>query len=250
MGGLTTCYTLRVPNDAPVWQPVTQGGALFSRIVEQVERLIEARRLEPGDRLPPERELAQLLNVSRPSLREALKALEARGRVRIRHGVGVWIQAGDPGVRLIGMQQIGLRELFSMREVLEVPAAAWAAGAATPDAGARLLTMVDAMDGLVDIEELGGMDVEFHTRITELAGNRFLQQTLGVLHEMLREGMKTTLAIPGRRQRANTEHRRIAEAIAVADIPAARRAMRTHIRSAQSAALRRLADEPAPTPNA
>lgn len=226
-----------------MWQPVTQGGTLFSRIVAQVEGLIEARRLEPGDRLPPERELAQLLNVSRPSLREALKTLEARGRVRIRHGVGVWVQPGDPGLRLVGAQQMGLRELFAMREVLEVPAAAWAADTATPDGGERLVRLVNAMERLRDIEELGGADVEFHTLIAELAGNRFLQQTVGVLHEMLRESMRTTLTIPGRRQRSHVEHRRIAGAIAASDAVAARRAMRGHIRSAQNAALRRLADE-------
>src|SRR5581483_6773716 len=97
---------------SPVWQQVRESGTLYARIVGDIERLIEERGLQPGDRLPSERELARLLGVSRPSLREAIKMLEAVGRVRVHHGTGCWIERPDPLRRLAGDRQVTLRELF------------------------------------------------------------------------------------------------------------------------------------------
>lgn len=68
---------------------------LSSRIAEQIQALIAKRRLREGDRLPPEAELALLLRVSRPSLREALKTLAALGLLEIRHGQGTYVTSGD-----------------------------------------------------------------------------------------------------------------------------------------------------------
>jgi GntR family transcriptional repressor for pyruvate dehydrogenase complex len=214
-------------------------GALHSRI----EQLIEERGLEPGQRLPSERELARILGVSRPSLREAMQTLQTTGRIRVRHGSGVWVSAPDAMHRLAQARAVGLRELFAMREVLEVPAAGWAVAAGDDPAAARLHQILDSMERTADIDELRRLDIEFHLSIAEMAGNRFLAQTMGVLHEMLRNGMETTLTIPGRLQRSRREHRRIADAILARDSRAAQRAMRAHIASAQRAGLARFVRE-------
>lgn len=212
-------------------------------IAERIEQLIVDRGLQPGDRLPPERALAEELGVSRPSLREAIKTLEAVGRVRIRHGTGVWIQAPDEMRRLQASRDVGLVELFAMREVLEVPAAGWAA-AARSDAGVeRLARLVADMELIDHIDDLRRHDIEFHLSVAEMAGNRFLVRTMGVLHAMLLQGMETTLKIPGRLERSRVEHRRIVAAIKAGDATAAERAMRAHIRAAQRAAAARLAGE-------
>lgn len=230
----------------PVAQPSPGGRTRYLRIVDRVEQLIEERNLQPGDRLPPERELAQLLGVSRPSLREGIKTLQATGRVTVRHGTGVWIEPPDAMRALAEPREIGLLELFAMREVLEVPAAGWAAEAGNAEFAARLRQVLASMEQLSDIEEIRRLDIEFHLAIAETAGNRFLLRTMGVLHEMLRKGMETTLKIPGRLQRSRHEHRRIADAIATGDAAAARRAMRSHIANAQKAALARIASEQPP----
>ena len=98
---------------------------------EQIERFVAGNGLAPGDRLPGERELCELLGVSRASVREALRSLETRGLVRVRHGKGVFVAAPDEGERALQrfsrLREVGLEELFAMREVLEVPAAGWAA---------------------------------------------------------------------------------------------------------------------------
>ena len=229
-----------------VWRSLREQGALSARIAAEIERVIEERRLQPGDRLPPERDLAQLLGVSRPSVREAVRGLEAQGRLQVRHGLGVWILPAEtvPG---LGRHPVGLRELFAMREVLEVPAAGWAAERARPEDVAPIRALLEELEAVgaapphdLDWEALRRLDISFHLAIATLAGNRFLRQVMGVLHDMMAEGMETTLSIPGRLAGSRAEHRRILEAIAAGDAAAARAGMRRHIRNAQAAGLRRV----------
>ena len=74
-----------------MWQEIGQTGSVSDRIEKQVLALITAEDLKPGERLPSERDLAALLKVSRPSVREAVKSLEAQGRLHVRHGQGVFV---------------------------------------------------------------------------------------------------------------------------------------------------------------
>lgn len=234
------------------WRPVHQGGHLYEHIVAQIRQLIEDHELKPGDRLPPERDLAQLLGVSRASVREAVKTLEARGHLEVRHGRGVSVRAPELvqdalRAELIG-REVGLRELFAMREVLEVPAAGWAAAAAGPERVAELeAALVDlaqqAEKPNPDFAVLRNLDAGFHLHIARIAGNRFLVRTMGVLHDMLNAGMETTLVVPGRLKRSAHDHRRIVTAIAEGNAETARRAMRAHIRGAEAAALHRLGNQ-------
>jgi GntR family transcriptional repressor for pyruvate dehydrogenase complex len=74
-----------------MWEPIGHGGSLSDRIERQIIDLVGTEALTPGDRLPSERDLAALLGVSRPSVREAVKSLEAQGWVHVRHGQGVFV---------------------------------------------------------------------------------------------------------------------------------------------------------------
>ena len=101
-----------------------------ARIATQLVELIDLQKLSPGDRLPPERQLADLLEVSRPSLREALHILQAQGLVQIKHGQGTFVQEPIVAQELRASMMAtthGLNELFDARQVLEVPASKWAA---------------------------------------------------------------------------------------------------------------------------
>ena len=120
-----------------LWSPIKESGSLTDKIVARIDELIASEDLQEGQRLPSERDMARLLGVSRPALREAVRVLEARGRVAVRHGQGVFVGAGDIGTiktRLANME-VSLAELFAMRQVLEVPAAEWAASVATTRIG-------------------------------------------------------------------------------------------------------------------
>lgn len=239
----------RGPTGNGIWQPVTEQGSLADRIVSQVEKLIADERLRPGDRLPSERDMAVLLQVSRPSLREAVRILQARGRLLVRHGQGVFVREARVERELrraLLATEVSAGELFAMREVLEVPAAAWAARQITDAQLAGLRRTLDRMGSMIgsrralDFDTLAALDVDFHMGIIAAAGNRFLRQTSGVLHEMLLSGMETTLSIPGRPESSRRDHGQIYAALTAHDPSAARRASRAHIRAAHAAAVGRI----------
>lgn len=242
------------PADVPAavsWRWMGSSEPLFSRVAGQVERFIAGNGLSPGDRLPGERELCELLGVSRTSVREALRSLQTRGVVVVRHGKGVFV--AEPGEddsalrRLAVIREIGMDELFAMREVLEVPAAGWAAAAATEEQLEILEQTFEELEQAVlgrrPSRELQELDARLHMLIAEYAGNRFLTMTQSALQEMLARSMETTLAIPGRPARSLREHAEIVHALAARDSVRARAAARRHIRSARRSAIRRMSQD-------
>ena len=122
-----------------------------ARIADQLLELIEVSKLNPGDRLPSERQLSELLDVSRPSLREALHILQAKGLVAIRHGQGTFVE--EPLVvqelrASVMSREHDLNELYDAREILEVPAAKKAAEKATKEDLRTLRATLNQMDAI------------------------------------------------------------------------------------------------------
>lgn len=237
-----------VPPAALGWRWMGSGEPLFQRVAAQIEQFVAGNGLAPGDRLPGERELCDLLGVSRASVREALRSLQTRGIVQVHHGKGVFVAApGDAELalhHLSRLHDVGLDELFAMREVLEVPAAGWAATAATDEQLTDLVRTYEALERAVGATsapaELQAIDAHLHLQITEYASNRFLTMTQEILQEMLARSMDTTLSISGRPARSVREHADIVQALMARDPARARSAARRHIRSAHRAAQRRL----------
>ena len=233
------------------WRWMGSTEPLFLRVAEQIERFVAGNGLAPGDRLPGERELCELLGVSRASVREALRSLETRGLVRVRHGKGVFVAAPDEGERALQrfsrLREVGLEELFAMREVLEVPAAGWAATEASAEQLASLIATFEqheqAVRSQAGPEQLRVVDARLHLQIAEYANNRFLTMTQSLLQEMLGRSMDTTLSVAGRPARSVREHAEIVNALVGRDATRARAAARRHIRSARRVALRRVAEE-------
>jgi GntR family transcriptional regulator, transcriptional repressor for pyruvate dehydrogenase complex len=192
-----------------------------ARIATQLLDIIELQKLAPGDRLPPERQLAELLEVSRPSLREALHILQAQGLVQIKHGQGTFVQEPIVAQELRASMMTkthGLNELFDAREVLEVPAAKWAAEKATKEDIRLLRATLNQIDNVtaihpIDYDQLQLLDAKFHLTIVGIAGNRFINQTLNVLQDVMRMSMQTTLRLPGRSDISRSEHSDILAAI-------------------------------------
>jgi len=216
-----------------------------ARIATQLMDLIELRKLSPGDKLPPERQLADLLAVSRPSLREALHILQAQGLVQIKHGQGTYVQEPIVAQELRASMMSkthGLNELFDAREVLEVPASKWAAEKATKEDIRLLRTTLNQIDTVtasqpIDFDQLQLLDAKFHLTIVGVAGNRFINQTLNVLQDVMRMSMETTLRLPGRSDISRSEHGAILTAIENGDGELASKLTLNHINGARRTAL-------------
>jgi GntR family transcriptional repressor for pyruvate dehydrogenase complex len=233
-----------------LWEPIREPGSLAERISQQIEEMIAAEQLRPGDRLPAERDLAGLLGVSRPSVREAVRSLAAQGRLSVHHGRGVFVE--EPSRqrlrRELFRQTTDIDELFAMREVLEVPAAGWAAERATSAEINAIRTAFDALNRAVeqrpvDWPELQRLDAMFHEAVVLAAGNRFMDRIVGVLNEIMLAGMETTLRLPGRLEKSARDHAKLLAAVVDGDSAAARSAVRKHVHGALEAA-RKSFDEP------
>ena len=216
-----------------------------SRIATQLVELIELQKLLPGDKLPPERQLAELLEVSRPSLREALHILQAQGVVQIKHGQGTFVQEPVVAQELrasVMTKTHGLNELFDAREVLEVPAAKWAAEKATKEDIRLLRATLNQIDTItsikpIDFDQLQALDAKFHLSIVGIAGNPFINQTLNVLQDVMRMSMETTLRFPGRSEISRNQHSEILAAIERGNGELASRLTLQHISGARATAL-------------
>jgi GntR family transcriptional repressor for pyruvate dehydrogenase complex len=223
---------------------------LSSRIVDQIRDLIARHRLKEGDRLPPEAELARLLGVSRPSLREALKTLAAVGLLEIRHGQGTFVTSGNVDRALDRASSSWFeghgtgRHLMEMRQLLEPPAASWAAERATPEERAALTEVVSRMQAVRPddphlVEMLERLDTELHHRIAEATHNPLLVRVMQSLLDLLSESRKRSLRIPGQGLKSVKFHAAIARAIARRDARGAGRAMREHLEDVLRAVTRR-----------
>jgi GntR family transcriptional repressor for pyruvate dehydrogenase complex len=216
-----------------------------ARIATQLMDLIELQKLNPGDKLPPERQLADLLEVSRPSLREALHILPAQGLVQLKHGQGTYVQEPIVALELRASMMSkthGLNELFDAREVLEVPASKWAAEKATKEDIRLLRATLNQIDTVtatepIDFVQLQSLDAKFHLTIVGIAGNRFINQTLNVLQDVMKMSMETTLRLPGRSDISRNEHNEILIAIENGNGELASKLTLQHITGARATAL-------------
>ena len=211
---------------------------LYRQIADQITALIEKGEYGPGQRLPPERDLAKQLGVSRPSVREALIALEVEGYVDVRVGSGVYVAGPRPGAAAADLPaDSGPFELIKARSLVEAECAALAARAATR---AQVRAMEEALDEMAAEARRGDMplssDRAFHLRIAEASGNSALalvvktlwDQRTGPLFLRLEHHFDT----PALWSVAIREHREIVAAIARHDASAARGAMRRHMNQA------------------
>ncbi|WP_332778018.1 FadR/GntR family transcriptional regulator [Polaromonas sp.] len=209
---------------------------LYRQIAEQLRSLISKGEFAPGARLPAERDLAKQLGVSRPSVREALIALEVEGWVEVRTGSGVYVL--DRSTRTNGPQiaptEWGPLELIRARRAVEGEIAAMAAVQARRKDIDAMRKAIDAMksDAHRGVLPLEG-DRAFHTAIVEASGNVVLVETVQRFWDSRRGPLFTRLGgyfeTMKSWQSAIAEHEAIYEAICAHDGPAARAAMHAHM---------------------
>lgn len=215
---------------------------LYRQIADQLRQLIERREYPVGGRLPPERELAEKLGVSRPSVREALIALEVEGRVRIRMGSGVYVVDRPVDmptlIATLGEAPEGPFEVLKARELVESAVCAEAGDAASPADVAALDGILLAMErpGLSG-DELVALDRSFHVAIASILDNAVLSRFVGLLFDQRINPYFRQLASYFENaeswRAAVAEHLAIRDAIAAGEGEAARAAMRCHLQRSQ-----------------
>jgi len=209
---------------------------VYEEVARQIERLI-LTKLRPGDKLPAERELAEMLGVSRSSIRDAMRSLELVGLVEPRQGAGTVVREISPDILVTPLSNIlahkrqMVGELLDFRKMLEPPLAARAATHASPEKVAEMDEILRRQDeklsrGELAIEE----DNQFHDAIARASGNSVVLKVLDILMDLLRETRALSLQRKGRPQKSIAGHRRILAAIRRRDPGAAETAMRQHIR--------------------
>jgi DNA-binding FadR family transcriptional regulator len=207
-------------------------------VADQIRTVIEASRFSPGTRLPPERELALQLGVSRPSLREALIALEIEGIVETRMGSGVYVCTPPAAPAALERPMLGESpsELMQARSMLESAAIALAAARATRQGLDRVRTCLDAMRN--DIRRGHSpleADRRFHVTIVELTGNTLLVRLVGELFDGRHGAISSRMSLRAENARswqtAFEEHEAIFRALELRDPQEAAAAMCGHLRA-------------------
>ncbi|MGO9520413.1 MAG: FadR/GntR family transcriptional regulator [Candidatus Korobacteraceae bacterium] len=216
---------------------------VYEGVAKQIERLI-LKKLRPGDKLPSERELAEMLAVSRSSIRDAIRSLELMGMVEPRQGTGTIVReiSSDSLVNPLAnarkRKEELIGELLDFRKMLEPPLAARAATRVSAEEISEMEEILERQE-----EKLRGgdstiaEDSEFHYAIALASGNSVVLKVLDTLMDLLRDSRERSLQAEGRPQKSLAGHRRILAAIKRHDAEAAKVAMRRHIKDVEEIVL-------------
>ena len=216
---------------------------LYEQVAQQILGWVRESGLQAGDRLPPERELASRLGVSRATISQALVAMEVIGVVAVRHGDGaVLVDASGASkvVEALRRHAQQLPDIIEAREALESKLAGLAAARRTDEDLARIDEALAEMARDIDA---GGRGVEgdelFHAAVTTAGHSALLQRLMAEISDLVKETRIESLSQPGRPSESLEGHRRIAEAIRAGDPAAAATAMSDHVERVSDVALLR-----------
>ncbi len=210
--------------------------ALSEDIVQRLLTLIRERELHPGEKLPPERELASLMGVSRPSLREALRALSIMNVLEIRQGDGAYVSSLEPNLLMAHLDFVfaltdsTFLELFEARKVLEPGIAAMAATRINADELERMEACHrQSLDQIDDHAEFVAADIALHDLIAQAAKNSILERFMAGIRQLGQVSRQRTVERPGVPRQSVQDHRAIIDALHKRDPQAASQAMLHHL---------------------
>ena len=208
---------------------------LYLQVAQQLRGLIDSGSIELGQRLPAERELAEKFGVSRPTIREAMIALEIAGVVEVRSGSGVYVRdQGEGLLTLAPSEDPGPFEILEARKLIEGEVCALAAGRITDQQLEQLAELLQAMEHENQSDQVTEKaDEKFHCTIAEAAGNSALATTISWLWELRNESEISTRFYARVREEGVrpiiADHRAILAALQLRDPAAARQAMADHL---------------------
>lgn len=223
------------------WSRVRQVNSLSlpDRLSVQLEKLIIDGELEAGSKLPAERELAEVLGVSRVSIRQALHELEVRGMIDRAPGRGTTVlsplqSAQSSGVSIstaLDAVDRDLASIMELRAIIEPPIAALTASRATARDVAQLQDLVDQMSLDVPLERYADLDASFHQAIANYSHNPLLSVLTEQISELIAPSRHSALQTKQRRRNSTVQHQKILDAITQHDPESAEREAAAHLQS-------------------
>ena len=229
----------------PTFQAI-RAGRVYEQVARKLERYI-ADELHAGDTLPAERRLAEMFNVSRSSIRDAIRSLELLGLVRPRQGSGTVVcespadAMANPFASVLMQKRQHLSELLDVRMIIEPPLAARAAQRASAEQLAQLEDILRRQkDKLSRGEAPVDEDSEFHYTIAQAAANNVMLEVVDVLMDLLRATRERSLLVAGRLEKSVASHQLILGALKRRNAVEAERAMRHHIHEVETSVLKQL----------
>src|SRR5215213_3784497 len=217
-------------------------GTTSEEVISRLREMIHGGDLRPGDRLPPERDLAKMLGVSRPTLRAGIRSLAAVGVLQSRQGAGTFVVKADgppsldssPLRLMASLHGFTSAEMFEARQALEMAVAGLAAERATSD---QMATMAEEVAGMFasldDPEQFLIHDVRFHQTVAAASGNRILTSLMNMVATILFDTRIKTVKRAKDLKESAEMHRHVYRAVRARDPEAAREAMHAHLVMAQ-----------------
>jgi GntR family transcriptional regulator, transcriptional repressor for pyruvate dehydrogenase complex len=209
------------------------------KVAKQLRSRIECGEFKAGDKIPSERQLCELMSVSRIAIREAIKGLAAKGLLEVRTGEGTYVKLVtsedliDP-LTILLMNDYSLRELMEFRWAIEVRLAGLAAKRASEQDIENIEECLRGMEEDVKIEkDYDEHDIAFHNAVAKASGNSLMAAMMNQAGELIRTAIKQTVRLPGAFLRAYKIHFDVYENIRLHNIQGAQSAMSEHLREVE-----------------
>lgn len=210
----------------------------YEKVIDHIKNEIWQGTLKRGERLPPERELAETLGVSRNSVREAIRTLGLMGFVSSTQGAGNFVTCDiEQNLReslrmMVLLGETNYLQISQLRRGLEGENARLAAERLTPKQAARLRELVRLMREETDPQKASGYDQEFHVLLCEASGNRLIKAFFGAMLSTINDFISTMyvriVADPAQADALHAAHQRLADALAAHDVEGAGAAIQSH----------------------
>lgn len=213
---------------------------LSEQVIDEIEKMILKENFKDGDKFYSENELTKKLDVSRTSVREAIRILEISGKLKVYHGKGIYIRNPlEKGINefanWLKNNESSLLEHFELRLIIETKAAAYSAKNIQDTEIAKLKENMEQFKEctkLGKLECLINLDREFHHILAKSTKNRTYYTLMKAMTNTLQEGWVSSLSIPNRSTKTIKEHQRIYSAISSHDSKKAEKAMTEHLENA------------------
>lgn len=221
-----------------MFETIKRGTTLANRVTHQIEQLIVEGQLQPGDRLPPERDLARQFGVSRTVVREAVRALVAKSLLEVQPGSGTVVRSPTPQtvaqsmtmLLRAGQREIDYDKVHEVRRLIEVEIAGLAAERRTPENLDELAEILRQTSEIQDDQHcFPECDVAFHAALARATHNELFPLLLDSMADVMIKVRELGFTVPGMPTRALKHHRAIYEQVKAGDPERARQAMREHL---------------------